>query len=181
MDIKKFKEWRGSEDFKKLTMDSNVILYKNSFHLETDKYPWVWGIWGSRDIPDEWLEDNQKEYGKDEIKRMKVSDILKQDTPEYDYVKKWCLNEMDRRFETLAQVHKRDIEGYNLTSKEKMPYIIFIIDELGLSETYNITLDLNGDSANGSTSDIVIAKNYGFVELYCTSAGNFIIVREKLI
>lgn len=58
---------------------------------------------------------------------------------------------------------------------------IFIIDELGLSETYNITLDLNGDSANGSTSDIVIAKNYGFVELYCTSAGNFIIVREKLI
>lgn len=43
---------------------------------------------------------------------------------------KWCLNEMDRRFETLAQVHKRDIEGYNQASKEKMPYIIFIIDEL---------------------------------------------------
>jgi len=43
---------------------------------------------------------------------------------------KWCLNEMDRRFETLSQVHKRDIEGYNQASKEKMPYIIFIIDEL---------------------------------------------------
>ena len=43
---------------------------------------------------------------------------------------KWCLNEMDRRFETLSQVHKRDIEGYNQSSKEKMPYIIFIIDEL---------------------------------------------------
>lgn len=43
---------------------------------------------------------------------------------------KWCLNEMDRRFETLAQVHKRDIEGYNQGAKEKMPYIIFIIDEL---------------------------------------------------
>lgn len=96
MDIKKFKEWRESKDFKILTMDSNVILYKNSFHLENDKYPWVWGIWGSRDIPDEWLEDNQKEYGKDEIKRMKVSDILKQDTTEYDYVKKWCLNEMSK-------------------------------------------------------------------------------------
>jgi S-DNA-T family DNA segregation ATPase FtsK/SpoIIIE len=43
---------------------------------------------------------------------------------------KWCLNEMDRRFETLSQVHKRDIEGYNQVAKEKMPYIIFIIDEL---------------------------------------------------
>jgi S-DNA-T family DNA segregation ATPase FtsK/SpoIIIE len=43
---------------------------------------------------------------------------------------KWCLNEMDRRFETLSQVHKRDIEGYNQVAIEKMPYIIFIIDEL---------------------------------------------------
>ncbi len=43
---------------------------------------------------------------------------------------KWCLNEMDRRFETLSKVHKRDIESYNQGSKEKMPYIIFIIDEL---------------------------------------------------
>ncbi len=43
---------------------------------------------------------------------------------------KWCLNEMDRRFETLSQVHKRDIESYNQSAKEKMPYIIFIIDEL---------------------------------------------------
>jgi len=43
---------------------------------------------------------------------------------------KWCLNEMDRRFETLSKSHKRDIEGYNQVAKEKMPYIIFIIDEL---------------------------------------------------
>lgn len=43
---------------------------------------------------------------------------------------KWCLNEMDRRFETLSKVGKRDIEGYNQSAKEKMPYIIFIIDEL---------------------------------------------------
>lgn len=43
---------------------------------------------------------------------------------------KWCLNEMDRRFETLSQVHKRDIESYNQSATEKMPYIIFIIDEL---------------------------------------------------
>ncbi len=43
---------------------------------------------------------------------------------------KWCLNEMDRRFETLSKVGKRDIDGYNQSAKEKMPYIIFIIDEL---------------------------------------------------
>lgn len=43
---------------------------------------------------------------------------------------KWCLNEMDRRFETLSREHKRDIASYNQTAKEKMPYIIFIIDEL---------------------------------------------------
>lgn len=43
---------------------------------------------------------------------------------------KWCLNEMDRRFETLSKVHKRDIESYNQGAKEKMPYIVFIIDEL---------------------------------------------------
>lgn len=43
---------------------------------------------------------------------------------------KWCLNEMDRRFDTLSKVHKRDIESYNESAKEKMPYIVFIIDEL---------------------------------------------------
>lgn len=58
---------------------------------------------------------------------------------------------------------------------------IFIIDELGLSETHNITIDLNGFEANGSPSNIVIAKNFGFIELYCTSNNNFIVVREKLL
>lgn len=58
---------------------------------------------------------------------------------------------------------------------------IMIIDELGLSETHNITIDLNGFEANGSALDIVIAKNYGFVELYCIANNNFIITREKLL
>jgi len=43
---------------------------------------------------------------------------------------KWCLNEMDRRFQILAQVKKRDIDSYNATAKQKMPYIVFVIDEL---------------------------------------------------
>jgi S-DNA-T family DNA segregation ATPase FtsK/SpoIIIE len=45
---------------------------------------------------------------------------------------KWCLNEMDRRFEVLSKSGKRNIQSYNLTAKngDKMPYIVFIVDEL---------------------------------------------------
>jgi hypothetical protein len=41
------------------------------------------------------LIQNQQEYGKLEIKRMNVQDILKQDSPKYSYVKKWVLEESD--------------------------------------------------------------------------------------
>ncbi|MBI2459574.1 MAG: DNA translocase FtsK 4TM domain-containing protein [Parcubacteria group bacterium] len=43
---------------------------------------------------------------------------------------KWCLNEMDRRFEALAKAGKRNIGSYNEMNKDKMPFIVFIIDEL---------------------------------------------------
>jgi S-DNA-T family DNA segregation ATPase FtsK/SpoIIIE len=43
---------------------------------------------------------------------------------------KWCLNEMDRRFDVLSRTGKRNIQGYNETAKIKMPYIVVIIDEL---------------------------------------------------
>ncbi len=44
---------------------------------------------------------------------------------------KWCLNEMDRRFEILSKSGKRNIQAYNVSPKtENMPYIVFIIDEL---------------------------------------------------
>jgi DNA segregation ATPase FtsK/SpoIIIE, S-DNA-T family len=43
---------------------------------------------------------------------------------------RWCLNEMERRYEILNQAGKKNIQSYNKSSKEKMPYIIFIIDEL---------------------------------------------------
>ncbi|MFA7245193.1 MAG: DNA translocase FtsK 4TM domain-containing protein [Candidatus Magasanikbacteria bacterium] len=44
---------------------------------------------------------------------------------------KWCIGEMDRRFETLAKAGNRDISSYNETFQaNKMPHIIFIIDEL---------------------------------------------------
>jgi len=43
---------------------------------------------------------------------------------------KWCLNEMERRYDVLNKSGKRNIQSYNATAKEKLPYIIFIIDEL---------------------------------------------------
>lgn len=43
---------------------------------------------------------------------------------------KWCLNEMERRYDILNKAGKRNIQSYNSASKEKMPYIVFIIDEL---------------------------------------------------
>ncbi len=43
---------------------------------------------------------------------------------------RWCLNEMDRRFDVLQNFKKRNIQEYNKSSKDKMPYIVFIVDEL---------------------------------------------------
>jgi S-DNA-T family DNA segregation ATPase FtsK/SpoIIIE len=43
---------------------------------------------------------------------------------------KWCLNEMDRRYDILNKAGKKNIQSYNQASSEKLPYIVFIIDEL---------------------------------------------------
>ena len=43
---------------------------------------------------------------------------------------KWCLNEMDRRYDILNKTGKKNIQSYNTTTKEKLPYIVFVIDEL---------------------------------------------------
>ncbi|MBI2415996.1 MAG: DNA translocase FtsK 4TM domain-containing protein [Candidatus Kerfeldbacteria bacterium] len=44
---------------------------------------------------------------------------------------KWCVNEMDRRYEVLSNAKKRDIAGYNASHPQaSMPYIVFMIDEL---------------------------------------------------
>lgn len=44
---------------------------------------------------------------------------------------KWCLNEMERRYDILNKAGKRNIQSYNaVNGVEKMPYIVFIIDEL---------------------------------------------------
>ena len=43
---------------------------------------------------------------------------------------RWAMGEMDRRFDELAKYKKRNLESYNYAAKEKMPYIVIIIDEL---------------------------------------------------
>ncbi len=43
---------------------------------------------------------------------------------------RWCLNEMERRYDILSKNKKRNIQSYNASSDEKLPYIVFIIDEL---------------------------------------------------
>ncbi len=43
---------------------------------------------------------------------------------------KWALREMDRRFDVLSKFGARDIATYNQRAEEKLPYVVFIIDEL---------------------------------------------------
>jgi DNA segregation ATPase FtsK/SpoIIIE, S-DNA-T family len=43
---------------------------------------------------------------------------------------KWCMLEMERRFEVLSQSGHKNIQSYNESVKIKMPYIVFVIDEL---------------------------------------------------
>lgn len=42
----------------------------------------------------------------------------------------WMISEMERRFISMAEIGVRDINSYNKKSKEIMPYIVFVIDEL---------------------------------------------------
>ena len=44
---------------------------------------------------------------------------------------RWAVVEMERRFNTLSKTNKRNISAYNASKpKEKMPYLIIVVDEL---------------------------------------------------
>ena len=43
---------------------------------------------------------------------------------------KWCLKEMDRRFNLLAAAGDRNIQSYNQRVAERLPYVVVVIDEL---------------------------------------------------
>jgi len=43
---------------------------------------------------------------------------------------KWTLAEMDRRYILLEKFGKRNLDDYNKIVEEKMPYIVFVVDEM---------------------------------------------------
>ena len=43
---------------------------------------------------------------------------------------KWMVSEMDQRYKILQKAGKRDIDEYNKNGKDRLPYIILIVDEL---------------------------------------------------
>ncbi len=43
---------------------------------------------------------------------------------------RWCIGEMERRFDVLSKAGKRDLASYNSWSEDKLPYIVVVIDEL---------------------------------------------------
>ncbi len=43
---------------------------------------------------------------------------------------KWAVREMERRLDHLAKAGARDIDSYNAKSKERMPKVVIVIDEL---------------------------------------------------
>lgn len=60
---------------------------------------------------------------------------------------KWMISEMERRFEVLSKVGSRDIASYNKKRPhDKLPYIVFIIDELA---------DLMATAANDVEAGII--------------------------
>lgn len=60
---------------------------------------------------------------------------------------KWTIGEMERRFEVLAAAGSRDINSYNQKHPDnKLPYIVFVIDELA---------DLMATAANEVESGII--------------------------
>jgi len=43
---------------------------------------------------------------------------------------KWTIAEMEKRYVLLEKMGKRNIDDFNKVSQEKMPYIIFVVDEM---------------------------------------------------
>lgn len=43
---------------------------------------------------------------------------------------RWVVSEMERRYELLFSAHRRDLDSYNRSAKEKLPYLLLVIDEL---------------------------------------------------
>ncbi len=43
---------------------------------------------------------------------------------------KWAVAEMERRYQLLEEARARNLESYNASAEEKLPYIVIVVDEL---------------------------------------------------
>jgi len=91
MDIKKFTEWKETDDYKRMNKNSFVIVHDDLVNNPSLGQ----NFWSKRDIPDEWLKKNQEEYPYLNIRRMKVSDIIENNEPKFYYIKSILLDELD--------------------------------------------------------------------------------------
>lgn len=70
---------------------------------------------------------------------------------------RWTVAEMKSRYETLAKVHARNLEAYNVIPNiEKKPYIVFVIDELN-----DLMMHAHGDAEDLITKIAQMARAVG--------------------
>ncbi|MEK9183325.1 MAG: DNA translocase FtsK [Patescibacteria group bacterium] len=55
---------------------------------------------------------------------------------------RWTIGEMERRFELLSKAGRRDIASYNKVMDQKLPHIVFVIDELAELMTSSVGSEL---------------------------------------
>ncbi len=73
-----------------MTKDSIIVTYRNSTHPEpkTD-------IWSFRNMSNIWLGRDRRSWTHLNLKRRKVSDIIKNDKPEEVYIKQLLLEKLN--------------------------------------------------------------------------------------
>lgn len=91
MNIKKFTAWKETDAYKKITKNSFVIIHDDLVNNPSLGL----NFWSKRDIPDEWLKEDQEKYSNLNIRRMKVSDIIENDEPKFSYIKGVLLDELN--------------------------------------------------------------------------------------
>lgn len=94
MNVIEFTKWRETDSYKKLTINSIVIVHDDLVNVPSLGL----NFWAKRDIPDEWLKEDRKNYSSLNIRRMTVSDIIENDDTKYSYIKSILLeNEIDKQ------------------------------------------------------------------------------------
>ncbi len=67
------------------------------------------------------------------------------------------------------------------TASARVGMNVIILDYSGNSETYNITINRNGNTIDGSASNLTIAKNKGYIWLHCAESGKWVSTTRDII